>query len=247
MEIKGRVAIVTGASRGIGRAIALALGREGAKVTVNYLKSEDKAKEVVRTIKEEYGSDAIAIKADVAKWDEVQKMVEETVKRWGTVDILVNNAGIFASHPILELPVEEWDRVIAVNLSGPFYCAKAVAKYMIEKGEGRIINISSIGGIFGFPNEPHYSASKAGLIGLTKALARELTPKGILVAAIAPGNTETEMVLNAPSDLKKRLLMPPIGRFAKPEEIADIVIFLIKHNFISGETIAVTGGLTTGF
>lgn len=247
MEIKGRVAIVTGASRGIGRAIALALGREGAKVTVNYLKSEDKAKEVVRTIKEKYGSDAIAIKADVAKWDEVQKMVEETVKRWGTVDILVNNAGIFASHPILELPVEEWDRVIAVNLSGPFYCAKAVAKYMIEKGEGRIINISSIGGIFGFPNEPHYSASKAGLIGLTKALARELTPKGILVAAIAPGNTETEMVLNAPPDLKKRLLMPPIGRFAKPEEIADIVIFLIKHNFISGETIVVTGGLTTGF
>ena len=247
MEIKGRVAIVTGASRGIGRAIALALGREGAKVTVNYLKSEDKAKEVVRTIKEEYGSDAIAIKADVAKWDEVQKMVEETVKRWGTVDILVNNAGIFASHPILELPVEEWDRVIAVNLSGPFYCAKAVAKYMIEKGEGRIINISSIGGIFGFPNEPHYSASKAGLIGLTKALARELTPKGILVTAIAPGNTETEMVLNAPPDLKKRLLMPPIGRFAKPEEIADIVIFLIKHNFISGETIVVTGGLTTGF
>ena len=247
MEIKGRVAIVTGASRGIGRAIALALGREGAKVTVNYLKSEDKAKEVVRIIKEEYGSDAIAIKADVAKWDEVQKMVEETVKRWGTVDILVNNAGIFASHPILELPVEEWDRVIAVNLSGPFYCAKAVAKYMIEKGEGRIINISSIGGIFGFPNEPHYSASKAGLIGLTKALARELTPKGILVAAIAPGNTETEMVLNAPPDLKKRLLMPPIGRFAKPEEIADIVIFLIKHNFISGETIVVAGGLTTGF
>jgi len=247
MEIKGRVAIVTGASRGIGRAIALALGREGAKVTVNYLKSEDKAKEVVRIIKEEYGSDAIAIKADVAKWDEVQKMVEETVKRWGTVDILVNNAGIFASHPILELPVEEWDRVIAVNLSGPFYCAKAVAKYMIEKGEGRIINISSIGGIFGFPNEPHYSASKAGLIGLTKALARELTPRGILVAAIAPGNTETEMVLNAPPDLKKRLLMPPIGRFAKPEEIADIVIFLIKHNFISGETIVVAGGLTTGF
>lgn len=247
MEIKGRVAIVTGASRGIGRAIALALGREGAKVTVNYLKSEDKAKEVVRIIKEEYGSDAIAIKADVAKWDEVQKMVEETVKRWGTVDILVNNAGIFASHPILELPVEEWDRVIAVNLSGPFYCAKAVAKYMIEKGEGRIINISSVGGIFGFPNEPHYSASKAGLIGLTKALARELTPRGILVAAIAPGNTETEMVLNAPPDLKKRLLMPPIGRFAKPEEIADIVIFLIKHNFISGETIVVAGGLTTGF
>lgn len=242
MEIKGKVAIVTGSSRGIGRAIALALAREGAKVTVNYIIHEEKAKEVVKMIKD-MGSDAIMVRADVAKWDQVQRLVNETVKHFGTVDILVNNAGIITSHPILEMPVEEWDRVIAVNLSGAFYCSKAVAKYMIEKKEGRIINITSIGGIFGFPNEPHYSASKAGLIGLTKSLGKELTPHGILVAAIAPSNTETDMVLKAPPDLRKRLLVPPIGRFAKPEEMAEVVVFLVKHTYVSGETIMVAGGL----
>ena len=244
MEIKGKVAIVTGSSRGIGRAIALALGREGAKVTVNYIVNKDLAEEVARTIREDYGSDAIAVQADVADWNAVQRLVGETIKHFGTVDILVNNAGIITSHPLTEFPIEDWDRVIAVNLSGPFYCTRAVAKYMIEKGEGRIINISSFGGLLGFPNEPHYSASKAGLIGLTKAIAKELTPKGILVSAIAPTNTKTDMTLKAPPDLKKRLIMPPIGRFAEPEEIAELVVFLVKHNYISGATVQVGGGVT---
>ncbi|MGQ4913904.1 MAG: 3-oxoacyl-ACP reductase family protein [Candidatus Asgardarchaeia archaeon] len=241
-DIKGKVAIVTGSSRGIGKAIALALAREGVKVTINYIKHKKEAYEVEKMIKD-MGGEAIVVRADVAVWEDVQRLVNETVKHFGTVDILVNNAGIITSHPITEMPIEEWDRVIAVNLSGPFYCAKAVAKYMIEKKWGRIINITSIGGIFGFPNEPHYSASKAGLIGLTKSLGKELTPHGILVAAIAPSNTETDMVSKAPPDLRKRLLMPPIGRFAKPEEIAEVVVFLCKHTYISGETIMVAGGL----
>jgi len=241
-DLKNKVAIVTGGSRGIGRAIAYALAKNGTNVVINYIKNRDKAKEVAKEIKD-LGQDAIIVQADISKWIDCKHLVNEAISAFDRIDILINNAGITTMKSIVNMTIEEWNRIIAVNLSGAFYCARAVAKYMVEKKWGRIINITSIGGIFGFPEESAYSASKAGLIGLTKSLAKELTPYGILVNAIAPSCVETDMVSSLPDDLKARMIIPPIGRFSRAEEIADVVVFLCRQTYISGETIMVAGAL----
>lgn len=240
MNLEGKVALITGGSRGIGKAIAIALGREGCKIAISYLSNRTAAE---RTLKEisKY-TDVIAISADIGHWLACKKLVDETVTHFGSIDILVNNAGIIISKPITDLKIDEWNQVVAVNLSGAFYCSKAAAEYMIKKRWGRIINISSISGIYGFKNETAYCATKTGLIGLTKSLAKELTQYGILINAVAPSAVETDMLQKLPLEMKKRIITPPIGRFAIAEEIAEVVVFLAKHEYISGETIIIAGG-----
>ncbi len=243
MEIKGKVALVTGASRGIGKAIALELADKGAKIAVNYRTNKELAEKVVKEI-EEQGGEARAYRADVADYNQVKKMVEEILKDFGTIHILVNNAGVIAkTFSVMEITDEEWDTILNTNLKGAFNCIKAVAPIMIKNGEGKIINISSVAGKMGGTVGPAYAASKAGLIGLTFSVAQELLPHNITVNAIAPGPIETEMIAKLPEERKKKILSRvPMGRFGTPEEVAKTVTFLIENDYITGEVIDVNGG-----
>ena len=243
MEIKGKVALVTGASRGIGKAIALKLAEKGAKIAVNYRTNKELAEKVVKEIKEQ-GGEARAYRADVANYNQVKKMVEEIMKDFGTIHILVNNAGVIAkTFSVMEITDEEWDTILNTNLKGAFNCIKAVAPIMIKNGEGKIINISSVAGKMGGTVGPAYAASKAGLIGLTFSVAQELLPHNITVNAIAPGPIETEMIAKLPEERKKKILSRvPMGRFGTPEEVAKTVTFLIENDYITGEVIDVNGG-----
>ena len=243
MEIKGKVALVTGASRGIGKAIALELAKKGAKIAVNYHSNKELAEKVVEEIKK-LGSEAKAYKADVSNYNQVKKMVEEIVKDFGTIHILVNNAGVIAkTFSVTEITDEEWDQIININLKGAFNCIKATAPIMIKNKEGKIINISSVAGKMGGTVGPAYAASKAGLIGLTFSVAQELLPHNITVNAIAPGPIETEMIAKLPKERKEKILSRvPMKRFGTPEEVAKTVTFLIENDYITGEVIDVNGG-----
>jgi len=243
MEIRNRVALITGSSRGIGKAIALRLAREGASIAVNYLRNREAAENVVRTARE-YGVEAEAYQADTSDFEAVLRMIKNIVDDFGGIDILVNNAGIFPKHfSILDIPPDEWERVLRVNLTGYFNCTKAVVPYMIKRGGGKIINIASVAGKMGGTIGPHYAASKAGIFGMTFSLAQELLKYNITVNAIAPGPIETELIESLPGDVKKKVLSRvPMGRFGKPEEVAEAVIFLIKCDYVTGEVIDVNGG-----
>ncbi|RLE74367.1 MAG: 3-oxoacyl-ACP reductase [Thermoprotei archaeon] len=243
MEIRNRVALITGSSRGIGKAIALRLAREGASIAVNYLRSREAAENVVRTARE-YGVEAKAYQADTSDFEAVLRMVKSIIDDFGGIDILVNNAGIFPKHfSILDIPPDEWEHVLRVNLTGYFNCTKAVVPYMIKRGGGKIINIASVAGKMGGTIGPHYAASKAGIFGMTFSLAQELLKYNITVNAIAPGPIETELIESLPEDVKKKVLSRvPMGRFGKPEEVAEAVIFLIKCDYVTGEVIDVNGG-----
>ena len=243
VEVRGKVALVTGGSRGIGKAIVLELAKRGANVAVNYVKNKDLAEKVVEEA-EKFGVKAKAYRADVSKWAEVKEMVDQIVKDFGGIDILVNNAGIIAkTFSVLEIPESEWDAIIDTNLKGAFNCIKAVAPIMIKRGGGKIVNISSVAGKMGGTVGPAYAASKAGLIGLTFSVAQELLKYNITVNAVAPGPIETEMVKNLPEERKKKILARvPMGRFGKPEEVAKAVIFLIENDYITGEVLDVNGG-----
>ncbi len=243
MEIRNRVALITGSSRGIGKAIALRLAREGASIAVNYLRNREAAENVVRTARE-YGVEAEAYQADTSDFEAVLRMIKNIVDDFGGIDILVNNAGIFPKHfSILDIPPDEWERVLRVNLTGYFNCTKAVVPYMIKRGGGKIINIASVAGKMGGTIGPHYAASKAGIFGMTFSLAQELLKYNITVNAIAPGPIETELIESLPEDVKKKVLSRvPMGRFGKPEEVAEAVIFLIKCDYVTGEVIDVNGG-----
>lgn len=245
MKLKDKVAIVTGASRGLGRAIAIALAREDADVVVNYLDNEQAALEVVNKIKK-MGRRTFHIRADVRNFEEIQMMVKRTMNEFGQIDILVNNAGIVKDRTVANMTKEEWDDVIATDLTGIFNCTKAVLDVMIKRGFGKIVNISSVVGQMGNFGQANYAAAKAGVIGFSKSFAKEVASKGITVNVIAPGFMETDMLANVPDDMKKRILNQiPLERFGKPEEVAELVVFLVSDtgNYIHGQVFAINGGL----
>jgi 3-oxoacyl-[acyl-carrier protein] reductase len=244
MRLKDRVAIVTGAAKGIGKAVAFAFVREGAKVALIDVEGER-----LKNLQEEIrkgGGEALAIPCDVSKASDVQQMVERTREAFGRIDILVNNAGIIRRGTIETVTEEDWDRVIAVNLKGPFLCSKAVAETMKKQGYGKIVNVSSIAGKLGdITSAPGYGPSKAGLDALTKTLARQLAPYGILVNGVAPHAIETEMSAEWPPEKRKAIVDAiPLKRLGKPEDVAEAVLFLASDSaaFITGEILDVNGG-----
>lgn len=245
MELKGKVALVTGASRGIGAAIAKKLAREGANVVVNYCGSQACAMQVVKEI-EQSGAQAVAIRADMTNAQEVMELIKQVEATYGAIDILVNNAGITKDNLMLKMTEAEWDAVINTNLKGTFFCVKQVVKSMIKRRSGRIINLSSVVALRGNAGQANYCASKAGIIGLTKALARELGSRGITVNAIAPGFIETDMTETLSEEMKKQIQAQiPLKRMGKPEEIAEMACFLAteKAAYITGQVLSVDGGM----
>lgn len=240
-----KVALVTGGSRGIGEKIALALSKEGINIAITYNSNKDKAWEVVEKIKSN-GVKAIAVKANVANGDDVVNMVKIVEQELDTIDILVNNAGITKDNLLIRMSEEDWNTVLDVNLKGVFLCTKAVARSMMKKRYGKIINISSVVGITGNIGQGNYSASKAGIIGFTKSMAKELASRGIRVNAIAPGFIETDMTDVLKEDIKNEILKNiPLGSFGKPEDIANLVVFLASENsdYITGQVIKIDGGM----
>jgi acetoacetyl-CoA reductase len=243
-KLEGQVALVTGAGRGIGRAIALELGQAGAKVAVNYSSSEGPAKEVVEQL-QSAGREACAIRANVRYLDEVRAMVEEVLNRWGQVDILVNNAGINRDVTLRRMKPEQWVEVIETDLNSLFWCTSAVLPGMLERKHGHIINISSVIGQMGNIGQANYAAAKAGAIGFTKAAALEFARSGITVNAVCPGFIETDMLAGVPEEARQRTLARiPMQRFGAAEEIAKVVRFLAEEgDYISGQTININGAL----
>jgi 3-oxoacyl-[acyl-carrier protein] reductase len=238
-----KVAIVTGASRGIGRAIALELAQVGAKIAVNYANSSSAADELVTQIINS-GGEAIAIQANVAKVEQVDLLIDAVMQKWGRIDVLVNNAGITRDTLLLRMKPEDWQAVIDTNLTGVFLCTRAASKIMLKQKSGRMINIASVAGQMGNPGQANYSAAKAGVIGFTKTVAKELSSRGITVNAVAPGFIATDMT----SDLKSEGILQfiPLGRYGQPEEVAGMVRFLAADpaaSYITGQTFNVDGGM----
>lgn len=241
--LQDRVAIITGASRGIGRSIALELATQGANVVVNYASSGDAAQQVVAEITEA-GGNAITLQADVSKLEQVDALLSNTIEKFGRVDILVNNAGITRDTLLLRMKPEDWQAVIDLNLTGVFLCTRAVSKVMLKQRSGRIINIASVAGQMGNPGQANYSAAKAGVIGFTKTVAKELASRGITVNAVAPGFIATDMT----SDLKSDEIIKyiPLGRYGQPEDVAGMVRFLAADSaaaYITGQVFNVDGGM----
>jgi acetoacetyl-CoA reductase len=242
--LKEAVVVVTGGSRGLGRAIAEELAGGGAKVVVNYSRSKEPAEEVVNQISES-GGEAIAVQADVSDAEQAQKLIDQALERFNRVDVLINNAGINIDHTLRKLSVEDWDKVIQVDLNSAFYTVHAVLPHMTDQGGGKIINMSSFVGEAGNIGQANYSAAKAGLLGFTKTAAQELARFGITVNAIAPGFIETDMVANIPEEAQQKLRKQvPLGRFGKPEEVARAVRYLIEDgDYITGQSIDINGGI----
>ena len=244
-KLDGKVAIVTGASGGLGRAIALALAREGAAVAVHYGKNREAAGEVVRAI-ERQGGKARSIQADVGVSEEAQRLVQESVEALGGVHILVNNAGITRDTLVLRMKEEDWQTVINTNLTGAFYCSKAVLREFLRQRSGRIINITSVAGQIGTTGQANYAAAKAGLIGMTRAIAREVASRGITVNAVAPGFIDAGITKQLPPEVARGYIeQVPLGRAGKPDEVAAAVVFLASDAaaYITGHVLNVDGGL----
>ena len=244
MELSGKVALVTGAAQGIGKAIAMLLARNGADVVVSDINLE-KAQETANEI-EGMGRRSFAIKVNVADLKDVERMGEAIVEQFGRIDILVNNAGITRDRLILRMTEEDWDAVLDVNLKGTFNCTKAAIRYMSKQKSGKIVSIASVSGEMGNPGQANYAASKAGVIGFTKTIAREFAGRGINVNAIAPGYIQTPMTDAVPEKAKEELKrMIPMERLGKPEDVAQAVLFLVSENssYITGQVLNVNGGI----
>jgi len=245
MLLDGKVAIVTGASRGIGRAAAVALARQGAKVVINFAGNIAAANAVLAEITEA-GGEAMLFQANVADGAAVEAMVKATLDRFGRIDILVNNAGITRDNLLMRMKEEDWDAVVDTNLKGIFFCTKTVARQMMKQRAGKIINMASVVGVMGNAGQANYAAAKAGVIGFTKSMAKELAARNVLVNAIAPGFITTDMTRVLTEEVKEGLLGAiPLGRLGAPEDIAHVVVFLASDaaNYITGQTINVDGGM----
>jgi 3-oxoacyl-[acyl-carrier protein] reductase len=243
--LKDRTAIVTGGSRGIGKAIALELAKRGAKVVVNYVASKKGAEEVAEKIKSN-GGEALVVQADVSDFNQASDLINTTIEKFDKIDILVNNAGITRDTLIMMMSEEDWDDVLRINLKGTFNCSKAAIKHMMRKRYGRIINITSVSGQMGNAGQTNYSASKAGQIGFTKALAREIAPRNVTVNAVAAGYVETDILDGLSEEIRAGILeMIPLGRKCEPEEIAYGVAFLASDeaSYITGQCLAIDGGM----
>ena len=245
MLLDEKVALVTGASRGIGRAIALRLASEGAKVAINYAGNQQAAEEVKHEI-ESAGGEALLVKANVADAQAVEAMVASVVEAFGTIDILVNNAGITRDGLLMRMKDEDFDAVIDTNLKGVFYCTKAVAKLMMKKRTGRIVNMSSVVGLIGNAGQTNYAAAKAGVLGFSKSAAKELAARGITVNMVAPGFIDTDMTSVLPDKVKDAMVQEiPLKRMGCPEEVAGAVLFLVSDcaSYITGQVVHVDGGM----
>lgn len=244
--LENKVAIVTGSSRGIGRAIAIAFAKEGCKVVVNYCHSKEKAMEVSGEIERINPNGSIVIQADVSAEDEVARMVNKTIAAFGKLHILVNNVGVFHRCAFLDMSLSEWEHIIHNNLTSAFLCTRIAIPHILKNGWGRIINISSTSGITGGTSGAHYAAAKGGVIAFTKALSSEFAPYGITVNAIVPSKIETDMLWGSLGEKGKETLLKkiPVRRFGKPEEIASLALFLASDNagYITGESIVASGG-----
>ncbi|MEM1252887.1 MAG: 3-oxoacyl-[acyl-carrier-protein] reductase [Cyanobacteria bacterium P01_H01_bin.21] len=242
--MQDQVAIITGSSRGIGKAAALALAAEGASVVVNYARSSTAADEVVTEITNAGGS-AIALQADVSKEEQVDALIKGTIEKFGRIDVLVNNAGITRDTLLLRMKPADWQAVIDLNLTGVFLCTRAVAKIMLKQRSGRIINISSVAGLMGNPGQANYSAAKAGVIGFTKTVAKEMAPRGVTVNAVAPGFIATDMTSEL-SNTEEILKYIPLGRYGQASEVAGLIRFLAADPaaaYITGQVMNVDGGM----
>jgi 3-oxoacyl-[acyl-carrier protein] reductase len=242
--LQNKVAIVTGASRGIGRAIVLKLCNEGAKVAFNYSSDEKSVAETIKLL-EEQKCEYLVFKGSVTDVNFVKSMVDEVKKKWQTIDILVNNAGIIKDKPLLMMSEDDWDEVISVNLKGAFYFTKYCISSMIAQKNGAIVNISSLSGVFGREAQTNYGAAKAGLLGFTKCLAREVGKYNVRVNAVMVGLIDTRMTKQLPRDIKEELIkLIPLGRIGQPEEVANTVLFLVSSlsSYITGAVINLTGG-----
>lgn len=245
MSLTGKVALVTGGSRGIGRATVIELARSGADVAINYAGSEEAAKQLALEV-EGMGRRAITIQTNVASSAEVGEMVKKVIEEFGQIDILVNNAGITKDNLLMRMKEEDWDSVIDVNLKGVFNCIKAVTRQMMKQRSGRIINMSSVVGVMGNAGQANYVAAKAGVIGLTKTTARELASRGITVNAIAPGFIETDMTSSLGAEVNESILSQiPLGRMGRPEDVAKMVRFIASDEaaYVTGQIIHVDGGM----
>ena len=245
-SLEGQVALVTGASRGIGAVIARRLAQDGVKVAVNYQSSEEAARQVAQSIID-VGGEALAMVGDVSREDSTEGVVKQVLEQWGRIDILVNNAGITRDRLLLRMTAEDWDRVMEVNLRGAFLCTKYVMPHLIRRRQGRVINISSVVGLGGNPGQANYAASKAGLIGFTKAVAREVASRNITVNALAPGFIDTGgMVDQMTEEARKQVLgRIPMGRFGSADDVAEAVVFLCGAGagYITGQVLTIDGGM----
>ncbi|HJN01967.1 MAG: 3-oxoacyl-[acyl-carrier-protein] reductase [Nitrospinota bacterium] len=244
MPLKGQTAVVTGGARGIGKEISLALARDGANIVIADLiaeQSEETAEEIKKL-----NCKALIQKVDISKTADVENMVQNTINEFKTLDILINNAGVTRDTLMVRMKEEDWDFVLKVNLTGTFNCSKAAAKYMMKQKKGRIVNIASIVGVMGNAGQANYSASKAGIIGLTKTSARELASRNITVNAVAPGFIDTEMTRSLNENIKQQLKEQiPVGKLGRPEDIANCIKFLVSDDasYITGQVIHVNGGM----
>ncbi|TAK33633.1 MAG: 3-oxoacyl-[acyl-carrier-protein] reductase [Chloroflexota bacterium] len=245
LDLSGRVAVVTGSSRGIGRAIATRLAQHSAAVVVNYTHSDEQANDLVGTLSAE-GLQAIAVKADISQPDEARHLIEAAVSKFGRLDILVNNAGVTRDTLLLRLNNDDWDIVLDTNLRGAFFCTKAAMKPMLKQRWGRIISVASIVGVVGNPGQSNYAAAKGGLIAFTKSVAREVATRGITANAVAPGFIDTDMTRALPEQTRQEVLRQiPFSRFGKPEDVAGPVVFLASDlaAYVTGQVLNVDGGM----